>query len=522
MSYSPSITARESGQPPLVAQVVINPATLEKIEEVPQVTSAQARETVHRARKAFAEWRATPFAERKRHVFALKDYILDHIDEFSALICRETGRVEMESLGLEIFYTLDVMQYWGKRAEKFLRDETVSLHLLKAKKGKIIYQPLGVVAIIAPYNFPIVLTLGEAIPALMAGNSVVIKPSPLSAATGRYIEKMAHEAGLPEGVLQVASGPAGVGETLISECDYVAFTGSVETGKRVMEHAAKTLKPVSLELGGKDPMLVLKDANLERAANAAVWGSFMNSGQVCEGIERVYVDLVIYDEFLGRVVEKTRRLGLGPFTDPRSEVGAMTDPRQLQVLDEQLRDALAKGARVLVGGKRKESLKGYFFEPTVLVDVNHSMKIMTEETFGPILPIMKFRDEEEAVRLANDSRYGLSSSVWSQDKRRAEIIARRIQAGTVCINECLLSYLAPELPFGGVKESGFGRRHGGAAGIRKFTNVRTLFIDRFGMSRELVWYPYHPKGPSVMKKLLRFLYASTLRRKVQAFTGRGK
>ncbi|MFM9139189.1 MAG: aldehyde dehydrogenase family protein, partial [Solirubrobacterales bacterium] len=283
------------------------------------------------------------------------------------------------------------------------------------------------------------------------------------------------------------------------------FTGSTATGRKVAVAAAERLIPCSLELGGKDPMIVLRDADLERAANAAVFFSMQNSGQTCISTERVYVEAPVFDEFVTKVTDKVASLRQGHSTGPGTvEVGAMTFPPQLEKVEAHVTDAVAKGAKVLVGGKRREG-PGDFFEPTVIVDVDHSMEAMTEETFGPTLPIMKVEDAEEAIRLANDSQYGLGASVFSKDVERGEAVARRIEAGAVCVNDAMLNYAALELPMGGAKTSGIGSRHG-AGGIRKYTEQQALMVSRFHPKRDMHMFPYSEKVTQRLGKLFAFLY----------------
>jgi acyl-CoA reductase-like NAD-dependent aldehyde dehydrogenase len=340
---------------------------------------------------------------------------------------------------------------------------------------------------------------------------VILKPSEITPLTSLLLAEGLAHSGVPDGVFEVATGRGATGAALVDEVDMIMFTGSTETGKKVMKRAADTLTPVSLELGGKDPMIVLSDADLERAANLAVYYAMFNGGQTCVSIERVYVEEPVYDEFVRRVVDKVGALRQGPSTGPATaDVGAMTFPRQLEVVEEHVRDALAKGARALTGGRRRPG-KGLFFEPTVLVDVDHTMKAMTEETFGPTLPIMKVADAEEALRLANDSPYGLGGAVLTGDRERGEQLARRMQAGAVCVNDALLNYIAVELPMGGWKASGFGIRHG-AGGIRKYCKQQSLFISRVHLKRDPFMFPYRPAVSKLLFKGLRLIYGRGRRR----------
>jgi acyl-CoA reductase-like NAD-dependent aldehyde dehydrogenase len=340
----------------------------------------------------------------------------------------------------------------------------------------------------------------------MAGNAVVMKPSELTPLTALLVVELAREAGLPDGVLQVVTGAAETGQALIDAVDMIAFTGSVEAGKEVMRRAADRLIPVSLELGGKDPVIVLKDADLERAANACVWGALMNSGQVCTSIERVYVEAPVYPAFVEKVVEKVRAVRQGA-SHEEVELGRMISEEQFNKVAAHVNDALAKGAKALTGGRAAPHLQGLYYEPTVLVDVEHHMAVVNEETFGPVLPIMKVRDAEEALRLANDSRYGLDACIFTRNRKTAMEMAGRLNTGTVCINDGLVNFIIPDVPMGGIKDSGFSRRHG-PEGIRKFCHQKTIVIDRFGLKREFPWFPASRKKTEQIRYLIRLLWRS--------------
>jgi acyl-CoA reductase-like NAD-dependent aldehyde dehydrogenase len=385
---------------------------------------------------------------------------------------------------------------------------------MKFKKVLSTYAPRGVVGIISPWNFPLTMTLGEALPALMAGNAVVLKPSELTPLSAIFGAEIAVRAGFPEHLYQIVVGHGETGEALVDCADMIAFTGSVETGKRVMRRAAERLIPVSLELGGKDPLIVLKDADLERAAGACVWGALMNSGQICTSIERVYVEAPVYEPFAQKVAARVRAIRQGP-SENEVDIGCMTSEEQLRKVAAQVDQALAGGAKALTGGRRHPGLPGLYYEPTVLVDVNPSMEVMREETFGPVIPLMKVDSAEEALRLANDSPYGLSGSIFSRDGALSLALAERMESGSVSINDSLLPFIIPDAPMGGVKHSGFGRRHG-AEGIRKFCRQKTIVIDRFGLKEEFPWYPATAKKARQIRHLLNLLCRSGWRNKARA------
>ena len=367
------------------------------------------------------------------------------------------------------------------------------------------YRPVGVVGVIGPWNYPLVNSVGDAIPALAAGNAVVVKPSEVTPLTSLLFAQCLVESGVPADVFQVASGGPETGEALIDAVDMIMFTGSTRTGRKVMERAAKTLTPVSLELGGKDPMIVLADADLERAANAAVYYSMQNGGQTCISIERVYVEAPIYDEFVTRVTEKTKALRQGVPNGPGTvDVGAMPFPPQLEIVEKHVQQARDAGARVTAGGHARRGL-GRFYEPTVIADVDHSMTAMREETFGPTLPVMKVADEEEAIKYANDSPYGLGAAVFTKDLARGQRVARRIEAGAVCINDAALNYLALELPMGGWKESGLGVRHG-PAGLKKYTRQQAIMTTRFALRREIHYFPYNKRVTALLERGIKLFW----------------
>jgi acyl-CoA reductase-like NAD-dependent aldehyde dehydrogenase len=486
---------------------VENPATGETIATVPTLGKAEVKELVARARVAQPAWEALGFEERGKVLRRTQKWVIDNADRIIATIVSETGKA-YEDAQAEILYGASAFGFWAKEAPGYLADEGIkaSSPLLKGKKLVVRYRPIGVAAVIGPWNFPFVNSFGDCIPALAAGNAVILKPSEVTPLTSMLIAEGLRASGIPEHVFQIATGDGTTGTALVDEVDFVMFTGSTRTGKKVLERAAKRLTPVSLELGGKDPMIVLSDADVERAANAAAYYSMNNGGQVCISVERVYVEAPVYDQFVARVTDNVRALRQGRTSGPGTvEVGAVTFPPQIDLIDSHVQDAVKKGARVLVGGKASDG-PGRFYEPTVLVDVDHSMTCMTEETFGPTLPIMKVDDAEEALRLANDSIYGLQASVWTKDLHRGEQLARRVEAGAVCVNDAQMNYFGLELPMGGWKASGLGTRHG-AGGIRKYTQQQTLLVTRFAAGKkDPHMFPYTARKTRLLARLTKFLY----------------
>jgi len=491
---------------------VTNPATGARLAEYPVADREAVAAAVARAREAQPRWAALGFAERGRILRKVRDRFVDEKDRICDVVSGETGKPRHDVITNELLFLCDAIGFWSKRAGKYLADEPARPHLLKNKRVYVSYTPHGVVGIIGPWNFPFNLTIGEAIPALMAGNAVVIKPSEVTPGSAALGAELAQAAGLPAGVLQVVTGYGETGQHLIECADMICFTGSVATGRKVAERCGQLLKPVTLELGGKDPMIVLGDADLERASSACVYGGLVNAGQVCISVERVYVEASVYDTFVGKVVDKVRQVRQGPPDAGVVEVGSMTFPPQIEKVERHVQDAVARGAKVLAGGKRRTDLPGLYFEPTVLVDVDHDMDVMRDETFGPVIPIMRVRDEEEAIRLANDSRYGLDASVWTRDLARGARVARRVQSGAVCVNDVLVNYAVTEVPMGGWKESGIGYRHG-PGGIRKFCAQQSVVIDRFGMKSEINWWPMTPGKVKLFRRALNF-FGSGWRRKL--------
>ena len=492
---------------------VLNPATGETIETIPVDSPAQVADTVARVRASQAEWEAIGIEGRYHWLGKLRDWVLDNRERVLDTMQRETGKVRADAAN-EPAYIADMINFYGTRAEKFIGEEIVRPHtpLLAGKRLRVQYRPHPVVGIISPWNFPLILSLGDAIPALQAGAAVVIKPSeftPLGLA--ELVEAWKTEIGGPD-VLECVQGIGETGGALVDAVDFVQFTGSDRTGRKVMARAAETLTPVSLELGGKDPMIVLADADLDRAANAAAWGGMMNSGQICMSVERIYVEEPAYDDFVAKLSREVGKLrqGADGTGDPK-DVGAMTSPRQSAIVADHVDDALASGARALVGGRRGDG-PGDYFEPTVLVDVDHSMKVMRDETFGPVVGVMKVPDAEEALRLANDSPYGLSGSVFGE-KERAERVARRVECGAINVNDVLINYFAAGVPMGGWKQSGIGFRHG-EPGIKKFCRSESVVITRFGGKREPTWYPYTKSRRGLVSVLMRWFNARDLRRRL--------
>jgi succinate-semialdehyde dehydrogenase/glutarate-semialdehyde dehydrogenase len=480
---------------------VLSPVDGHSLGSYAVTTAEEVAEALSRARKAQAEWGARPVKERVALMRKALQVILARQDEFIERLTAETGRPELDTLMIELFATCDAMNYYSKKAAGLLKDRKTGLHLLRMKSAKIVHRPLGVVAVISPWNGPLILSISPTLQALLAGNAVLLKPSEVTPDAGRIAGEIFEEAGFPPDLVQVLLGDGETGAALVEAgVDKVCFTGSVATGRKIGEACGRNLVPFTLELGGKDPMIVLEDAKVERAAGGAVFGGIMNTGQFCSGIERVYVVRAVADEFIQRVVERVESLEKG------RDYGPFILDRQCDIVEQQVMKAIEAGARVLVGGVRD----GNTFAPTVLVDVDHSMALMTEETFGPVIPIVVVEDEDEAISLANDCCYGLSASVWTKSKSRGEAVARRLQSGSVTINETSMIYGALELPFGGVKDSGFGQVNG-LAGLHNYCHRMPILTDRFGAKEEAVWHPYTEDKTSKLRKALSAIWGSPLR-----------
>jgi acyl-CoA reductase-like NAD-dependent aldehyde dehydrogenase len=492
--------------------VSTNPATLEELARFHITSTGEVNSAVARARAAQPAWGALSFRDRARYILKLQREVYDRQEEIISIISDETGKPAFEALTAEVFPACDLMSHYAANAERILRDERFTLAVFRNKRSMISYEPLGVVGIISPWNFPFSIPLGGIVMALAAGNAVVFKPSEYTPLVGDAIKRLVASAGFPEGVLEVVQGNGSTGAALVeSAVDKIFFTGSVRTGKKIAESAAKRLLPAVLELGGKDPMIVLEDAPFERTVKGAVWGAFMNCGQVCASVERLYVTEAIAERFIAAVVDGVKKLRIGAPSGCSTDIGPLTNENQLNVVSDHVADAVAKGARVLTGGRRRDDLGGYFFEPTVLVDVNSSMKVMTEETFGPVLPIKIVKDEDEAIIEANSTRYGLLASVWTSDNERGRRIARRIEAGTVVINDALYTHGAAQTPWFGVKESGLGVTHG-SQGLFEFVRMKHVNWDLLPMKSDWWWFPYTERWENRFKTLMKVLYRWKLRK----------
>ena len=477
---------------------VFGPATGKQIGEIEETSTSDVAVFYERGRTAFSKWSKLAVSERLQFLRTLKDIMAEQMEKVAQIIADDTGKVLTEALVADIMPTLDGIDHICKHGENILkRKKAKTPLLLLGKKSFIEYMPRGVVLVISPWNYPLQLAMVPMVSALAAGNTVILKPSEVTPLVGKCIEDLFIKAGFPEGVVQVAHGGKEVGAAFTNgKPNYIFFTGSVRTGKIIQGVAAKDLIPTTLELGGKDPMIIFADANMERAAKGAAWAAFTNSGQVCMSTERLYVEKSIYPHFLKLLKKEISNLRQG--TDRDADVGSMTFPAQIQIVKEQVEEALSKGA-VLETGQPPETWKSGMFLPLmVLTNVSQEMKIIQEESFGPLLPVIPFEDEVEAIRFANDTVYGLNASVWSKDIVKARRVASQLVSGAVVINDAIISVANHNLPFGGAKQSGIGRYHG-AAGLTIFCHEKAIIEDNGRKRNEIQWYPYKEKYPLFLK-----------------------
>ena len=487
----------------------INPSTGEVLREMECASDADVRQAVARAHVAQKAWATVNVAKRTKILAEFQRVLHEKKTDVARLIAREAGKPYIEAMLTEVLVVLDATRFLIENARSFLREHPLPHGSLamKTKAGHILREPRGVIGIVSPWNYPLSIPAVETLAAIVTGNAVVLKPSEFTSLVGLEFESLMRTAGVPDGVFQVVVGDGPTGAALLqSDIDKLVFTGSVPTGKKIAQAAAARLLPVLLELGGKDPMLVLEDAEVDVASSAAVWGAFVNAGQTCLSVERCYVHRSLYDRFLHACTEKTRKLRVGDGQNPETDVGPMIHERQLRIVDSQVEEARALGARVLIGGTRLPELGPNFYAPTILADVTHRMQIMREETFGPVLPIVPFDSETEAIALANDSEFGLAASVWTRNSDRGEAVARQLIAGTVMVNDVISCFGISEAPHGGVKGSGIGRAHG-RHGMEEMVRIKYLDIDRMPRVKKLWWYGYGPSFARQMEGFVDFQFA---------------
>ncbi len=487
-----------------------SPVTLEPAGELICANQEDVASAIAKARAAQPAWAALSFKERAAYMNRALKLVVEKADEIMDTVVAETGKARTDAMSMEVWSVADSLCYYAKNTEKFLKPRKRKVHgvLGFTKQLRINYKPLGVIGLITPWNGPFVLVMNQACQAMMAGNTVVAKGSEVTHFSAKLAETIFTEAGLPEGVLQVLLGDGATGAAIVEGgVDKVSFTGSVATGRRVAESCARQLIPVTLELGGNDAMIVCADADLDRAADGAWLGSCMNTGHYCCGTERIYVVESVYDAFLEKILERGKVLRQGSEHGFEEDVGAVFWDRQMDIIERHVEDARTRGATIHLGGRRNPELKGLYYEPTVITEVDNSMVIMTEETFGPILCLQKVRDEAEAIRLANDSDYGLNGNVWTQDKERGYQLALQIDTGSCSVNDMAVSYGIPAAPFGGKKSSGLGQVNG-KKGLRGYCHEMPIVIEKKGGKIPNA-YPYQAKTAEGMLKFMKILWVKT-------------
>ena len=501
--------ATTAGAPPAQSTLEsFNPATGELVGSVATITPDQVQGVVDDVARIQPAWAELSLADRGRYLKRAADALLDEIDDIAELLVNEQGKPRAEAYTMELLPTVDALHWCAKAGPKILADEKVRMSqaFLMSKKGRFSYEPIGVVGVIAPWNYPWSIPFGEVAIALMAGNGVVLKPASLTPLLGEAIRRVFEKGGLPEGLIRVVHGGGAVGDALArSSVGKVFFTGSVEVGRKVGAVCAESLKGSVLELGGKDPMIVCADADLDNAISGAVWGGFANAGQTCSGIERVYVMREVAERFVEGVAREAEKLTLGDPLQWETEIGPMTADSQYEIVVDLIEDAVASGATKLCGGPVDvPGLSGKYVAPTVLTGVTHEMRIMREEVFGPVLPIVVVDSEQEAIDLANDSEFGLGASVWTKDRQKGARIARRIQSGMVWVNDHSFSHGACQCSWGGIKDSGIGRSHS-KFGFYECVNIKMNAWEP-GFARDFWWHPYDQTMGEAVRASAKLLY----------------
>jgi acyl-CoA reductase-like NAD-dependent aldehyde dehydrogenase len=491
---------------------VRSPSTGDVLGSVPVLDEKDVHALVQRARAVQPAWAARGIKERARVLMVMRARIAERAEEVARLSCAETGKLPLEALLSDVQVTCDLAKWYARRAQPVLGKHAIPSGWLLTKRAYEIREPYGVVAVIGPWNFPVLNCMRSVLAALVCGNTVVLKPSEASPLSALLMRNIADDVGIPADVFLVATGDGVTGAALVAaDIDKLSFTGSVDTGRRIARAAAERLLPLSLELGGKDAMIVLDGADIKRAADAAVAGAFLNAGQICTSIERVYVDDKVYDDFVARVVKKTEKLQVGTQHDADADVGAITVELQIEKIESQVNDAVAQGATALTGGSRVHR-SGRFYAPTVLTNVTQDMRVMREETFGPVLPIMRVSNAQEAIRLANDSPFALGGSIWAKPQVAHKLVPQ-LRAGMVSINDTLLNGMVAGLPFGGLKDSGYGRVYGDDA-LREMSWPRGVTVDRAGL-REIGYYPLRRFGTQRALGLVQAISGSGARTKLR-------
>lgn len=497
----------------------INPATLEPIGDYALAGSDLCAQAIQAAKEAFPVWREIPFHNKGMILRRVRDIIVRRQEEIAALITAEKGSPLVESLSVEVFSSLEALDYYIQTKTR-LQSHRIPHHvaLFKHKKSSFHFQPLGPTLIISPWNFPFLIPVCDILSAITAGNTAVLRPSTTTPLLALLIGEIFTEAGLPPGTLNVVNSSTAQAEEMIIHPDVqtVMFTGSVPIGKRIMELASRNLTNITLELGGKDPMIVCRDADLDRAARGAVWLAFMNCGQSCGSVERVYVDEQVQDDFIEKVAALARRIKVGDPKEDGIDMGPMATESQLGVVEDHISDAVEKGAELLLGGQRIRELPGYFIQPSVLRGCDHSMKIMTIETFGPVLPVMAFSSLDQAVALANDSPYGLTASIWTRNRSTAARMAERIETGSVTINDHMYSFTEPRAIWGGIKQTGIGRNHG-PYGQLFLVNIKYVSQDFLKNGGPFWWFPYKPELKRLLENAIKFFHHNRMTCRIKAF-----